>query len=311
MQTTGKSAYSRYGKIFGVDFVGNPELIHSGTHALKPALHEWKESNLNVAADNDDIEVISKRINGSLKSVAERRAKFAKLWALIGAQDKIEESVDWQVQERLRAAGFRKLKIDGVIGPESRDAILVYRTQQHLTPALNIDDELLDSLGLDELARHARAKSDHAQVAAASGDADKVAKLVQLGSTRVGLAAARAAAAQMLDIYPRLGCAAHLSALLNSAGVTVKPTRGAQRLVDRLEDRGWSRIGVGEQQPGDVGVTFDRDTSRPGADHAYLVIQNIDGDKMMIADNQNDQDRPHERWASGGGKTKTNYFLRA
>jgi putative chitinase len=311
MQTTGKRAYARYGKIFQVDFVGAPELIHSGAHALKPALHEWKEGNLNVAADDDDIEVISRRINGSLKSVAERRAKFAQLWAFIGAQDKIEESIEWQVQERLRAAGFPKLKIDGVIGPESRHAILTYRTGEHLRPGLGIDDELLGSLGLDELARITRAKSASAQVVAKSGDGDKVPKLIQLGSTPAGLAAARADAAKRLDIYPRLGCAAHLSALLNRAGVTVEPTRGAQRLVDRLEDRGWTRVDLGNQLPGDVGVTYDRDPSRPGADHVYLVIQNFDGDKMMIADNQNDKDSPHERWASGRGKTRTSYFLRA
>ena len=103
-------------------------------------------------------------------------------------------------------------------------------------------------------------------------------------------------------------CAATLSEFLNAAGIDVPITLGAGRLARRIADRGWRRVRVGNQRAGDVGVTFDN-TSPSGADHIYLVVQVLDPDKMMIGDNQ--APRPHVRYASGRGRTPTEYFLRA
>ena len=85
---------------------------------------------------------------------------------------------------------------------------------------------------------------------------------------------------------------------------------GAQYLYKSTDQgRNWKRISVGNQKAGDVGVTYDRDTERAGADHVYLVVERIDSDKMIIADNQ--APSPHSRYASGRGRTATEYFLRA
>jgi hypothetical protein len=86
---------------------------------------------------------------------------------------------------------------------------------------------------------------------------------------------------------------------------------GAGKLAHVLEDRGWSRITPGQQIAGDVGVCFDADPTPPGADHVYLVTSTSGPDQMMVADNQRDTDAPHVRFASGHGKTDTEYFLRA
>lgn len=63
LQTTGKAAYRKYGKRCGVDFVGNPDLILSAEHALKPALAEWVDAKCNAYADADDILRVSRAIN--------------------------------------------------------------------------------------------------------------------------------------------------------------------------------------------------------------------------------------------------------
>lgn len=73
LQTTGRSNYRRMGLKCGVDFEGKPELIISAEHALKPALMEWSEGNLNKAADRDDIVTITKRINGGLNGLEDRK----------------------------------------------------------------------------------------------------------------------------------------------------------------------------------------------------------------------------------------------
>ncbi|WP_133303178.1 SH3 domain-containing protein [Cupriavidus lacunae] len=142
-------------------------------------------------------------------------------------------------------------------------------------------------------------------------DAIHVAELIRQGSSPSGLMAARETASASLPSYPTNGCAAHLSALLQQAGIDVPMTLGAGRLAHLLIDRKWKRISVGSQQPGDVGVCFDNDPTPAGSDHVYLVITTDGKDQMMVADNQRTTDEPHIRFASGHGKTPTEYFLRA
>jgi hypothetical protein len=103
-------------------------------------------------------------------------------------------------------------------------------------------------------------------------DAVHVPELVLQGSTPAGLKAAQTKAAAALPGYPKNGCATHLSALLEHSGIEVPMTWGAGKLAQRLWDRGWSKVAVGNQQPGDVGVCFDNDPKVAGSDHIYLVV---------------------------------------
>jgi len=147
-------------------------------------------------------------------------------------------------------------------------------------------------------------------------DGAHVTELVKLGSTPAEITRIQALAAKtMADIgykYPRKACAATLSRFLREAGIDVPITTGAQSLADRLRiNRHWERVTVGHQTAGDVGVCFSMADDVPGADHVYLVVEAEGPDLMTIADNQA-QGTTHQRYASGkGGKTPTEYFLRA
>jgi putative chitinase len=79
LQTTGRAAHRRMGQACGLDFEGNPDLVTLPAHALKPALQEWSNNNLNYYADQNDIRTITLRINGGLNGFAERQAFFKKL----------------------------------------------------------------------------------------------------------------------------------------------------------------------------------------------------------------------------------------
>jgi putative chitinase len=79
LQTTGRGAHRRMGQPFGLDFEGNPDLVTAPEHALKPALKEWSDNNLNRFADQNDIRTITKRINGGLNGFEDRKAFFARL----------------------------------------------------------------------------------------------------------------------------------------------------------------------------------------------------------------------------------------
>lgn len=84
LQTTGRANYRRIGQKCGVDFEAHPELVLSPEHALKPALVEWSEGNLNAAAGRDDIVAITRKINGGLNGLADRRAWLVKIKRVIG-----------------------------------------------------------------------------------------------------------------------------------------------------------------------------------------------------------------------------------
>ena len=141
---------------------------------------------------------------------------------------------------------------------------------------------------------------------------DHIEKLIALGGSAKGIAQAQTKAKKAWPPFPHNGCAANLSALLQLAGIDVPMTLGAGKLAHilggQINSRKWEHIAVGKQRAGDVAVTFD-EGGNPGADHIYLVIQCIDKDEMIISDNQSTA--PHHRYASGKGKTPTEYFLRA
>jgi putative chitinase len=85
LQTTGRGNHRRMGQACGVDFEGHPEFVSAPEHALKPALQEWTDGNLNVAADHDDIVKITRVINGGVNGLPERKAFFARLLPLLKA----------------------------------------------------------------------------------------------------------------------------------------------------------------------------------------------------------------------------------
>ncbi len=85
LQTTGRGNYRRMGQKCGADFEANPELVLSAEHALKPALVEWTEGNLNAFADSDDITAITRKINGpGMNGFADRKHWLAKVTRAIG-----------------------------------------------------------------------------------------------------------------------------------------------------------------------------------------------------------------------------------
>lgn len=140
-------------------------------------------------------------------------------------------------------------------------------------------------------------------------DADKIAGLLQLASSKKGIESTQKKAKKAWPPFPHNGCAANLSALLQISNIDVPMTLGAGKLAHIMRtNRGWKAITVGKQRAGDIGVTFD-EGGNPGADHIYLVVAVIDTDEMKISDNQYTD--VHTRFASGRGKTPTEYFLRA
>ena len=71
-QLTGKDNYNRYGNAIGVDLVNDPDLACDPTISLQIACEYWKSRNINVDADNDDINTITRKINGGYNGLDDR-----------------------------------------------------------------------------------------------------------------------------------------------------------------------------------------------------------------------------------------------
>lgn len=77
-QMTGKENYAKFGARIGVDLVGSPDLAAPAPDNVRLALAYWNDHGLSALADQDDIQTITKRINGGLNGLDDREALLAK-----------------------------------------------------------------------------------------------------------------------------------------------------------------------------------------------------------------------------------------
>jgi putative chitinase len=77
IQLTGRANYRDIGKRIGLDLEGSPDLAAEPANALLCAAAFWDRTKLNEIADQDNIEIITKRINGGRHGLDDRKQKFA------------------------------------------------------------------------------------------------------------------------------------------------------------------------------------------------------------------------------------------
>ena len=71
-QLTGRANYRRFGRPIGIDLEAEPERAKEPETSLRVAFAYWTERAINPAADADDIERVTKLINGGRNGLAER-----------------------------------------------------------------------------------------------------------------------------------------------------------------------------------------------------------------------------------------------
>ena len=84
VQLTGKENYERCGEALGVDLVNQPGLLAQPMYACMSAGWFWNKKGLNALADSGDYETMTKRINGGLIGLDDRKAKIAKALSILG-----------------------------------------------------------------------------------------------------------------------------------------------------------------------------------------------------------------------------------
>ena len=84
IQLTGKENYANCGLAIGVDLLANPTLLLEPRYAAMSAAWFWNKKGLNSLADAGDIDTMTKRINGGLIGLDDRKAKIAKAEQVLG-----------------------------------------------------------------------------------------------------------------------------------------------------------------------------------------------------------------------------------
>ena len=88
IQCTGKENYTHCGEALGVDLVAQPQLLEEPRYAVLSAGWYWNKKGLNALADEgttNSFEVMTKRINGGLLGLDDRKAKMNEALKALGA----------------------------------------------------------------------------------------------------------------------------------------------------------------------------------------------------------------------------------
>jgi putative chitinase len=83
IQLTGRANYRNYGRQVGFDFERHPEMVAYPSVGLLVACMYWKNNGLNELADADNIEKITRRINGGLNGYEDRKLGLRRMKALV------------------------------------------------------------------------------------------------------------------------------------------------------------------------------------------------------------------------------------
>lgn len=81
---TGRANYLSAGKALGLDLITSPQLAAEPVNALRIACLYWQTHGLNALADLDDMDGITKRINGGLNGLASRQAATDRAFRALG-----------------------------------------------------------------------------------------------------------------------------------------------------------------------------------------------------------------------------------
>jgi putative chitinase len=76
-QLTGKDNHRACGAGLAVDLVANPDLLLEPIYAARSAAWFWATNKCNAFADSGDIEGLTKRINGGLIGIEDRKKRYA------------------------------------------------------------------------------------------------------------------------------------------------------------------------------------------------------------------------------------------
>ncbi|MCX7302172.1 MAG: peptidoglycan-binding protein [Rhodobacterales bacterium] len=148
LQLTGRANYRSIGAKLGLDLEGHPEIAAEPLTSLRIACEYWTMRKINDPADQDDLIEVTKRVNGGLNGLEDRRTYLRKAKTALAAIDGIvvasgQTGTDpvlrrgsfgvavGELQHLLRKAGYA-LGVDNDFGPATELAVMDFQRRKGL-----------------------------------------------------------------------------------------------------------------------------------------------------------------------------------
>lgn len=156
LQLTGRASHARIGALTGFDIENHPELLEDPTMSFKVAVVEFVKLNCLPAADADNVELVTRRVNGGTNGLADRKVALAKWKAALGVKATAAAVVQppnasysadvARVQRALAAFGYHEVgDVDGLMGGKTRGAIAAFLNDRGIIGRSAAVDTLLDA----------------------------------------------------------------------------------------------------------------------------------------------------------------------
>ncbi|SON56275.1 Zinc D-Ala-D-Ala carboxypeptidase precursor [Hartmannibacter diazotrophicus] len=142
LQLTGRANYIAMSDTLGLDLVSNPALAADPAISLRIACEYWYSRQISRDADRDDIIAVTRKVNGGLNGLADRRVYLGKAKVALaqaeagslafepGAMANLHRGLVGDavaiLQSRLVAHGYQ-IAIDGDFGPGTETAVRLFQ----------------------------------------------------------------------------------------------------------------------------------------------------------------------------------------
>lgn len=151
LQLTGRANYKSLGDTLGIDLVNNPTQAAKPKLSLVIACEYWKGRNINPHCDRNDLEKVTRLVNGGLNGLDDRRQylvksknELARLGGNVIASNSDPSAPPvlrrgtrgefvFALQNRLRDLGMQ-IGIDGDFGPATELAVMIWQSNNGLSP---------------------------------------------------------------------------------------------------------------------------------------------------------------------------------
>lgn len=141
IQLTGRSNYRTIGEKLNLPLEDNPEMAADPLISLLIACEYWKSKNINILADKDDLEGVTRKVNGGLNGLSERRNYYLRAKNILSFLDgtitvrlaKGSEGFEVkELQKRLNEKNNMNLSVDGDFGNSTLKSVIFFQQKNHL-----------------------------------------------------------------------------------------------------------------------------------------------------------------------------------